>query len=117
MDGSSNESRSGAGLILISPEGHRIHFALRFDFHASNNEAEYEALIVRLKLAKEMKVESLEIYSDSQLFVYQVTNEYQERGEKVAAYLQKAKDLLSAFRAFKIRQVPREQNTQADALA
>ena len=65
MDGSSNEGGSGPGLILISPEGHRMHYALRFDFQPSNNEAEYEALIAGLKLAKEMKVEFLEIYSDS----------------------------------------------------
>ena len=54
-----------------------MHCALRFGFKASNNEAEYEALIVGLKLAREMKVESLEIYNDSQLIVYQVTDEYQ----------------------------------------
>ena len=69
MDGFSNEGGSGAGLILVSPEGHRMHCTLRFGFKASNNEAEYEALIARINLAKEMKVESLEIYSDSQLVV------------------------------------------------
>ena len=108
---------SGASLILISPEGHRMHSSLRFSFQASNNEAEYEALIIGLNLSKEMKVESLEIYSDTQLVMYKFTNEYQVRGEKMAAYLQKAKDLLSTFSSFTIRQVPREQNTQADALA
>ena len=77
MDGSSNERRSKAGLILVSPEGHRMHCALRFGFKASNNEVEYEALIAGLNLAKEMKVESLKIYSDSQLIVCQVTEEYQ----------------------------------------
>ena len=85
-----------------------MHYALRFGFQASNNKAKYEALIARLKLAKEMKVESLEIYSDSQLIVCQVTNEYQAWGEKMAAYLQKAKDFLSAFSSFKIQQVPKE---------
>ena len=77
MDGSSNEGGSRADLIVVSPEGHRMHCALRFVFKASNNEAEYEALIVGLKLAKEMKVESLEIYCDSQLVICQVTDEYQ----------------------------------------
>ena len=117
MDGSSNEGGLGASLILVSPEGHRMHCALSFGFKASNNEAKYEALIAGLKLAREMKVESLEIYSDSQLVFCQVTDEYQAQGEKIAAYLQKAKDLLSAFSYFKIQQVPRVQNTQADALA
>ena len=103
VDGSSNKGGSGAGLTLVSPEGYWMHCALRFGFKASNNLVEYEALITCLKLAREMKVESLEIYSDSQLVVCQVTDEYQARGEKVAAYLQKAKDLLNAFSSFKIR--------------
>ena len=59
-------------------------------------------LIVGLNLAKEMKVDSLEIYSDSQLVVCQVTNEYQARDEKMAAYLQKAKDILSALSSYTI---------------
>ncbi|PON44644.1 Ribonuclease H, partial [Parasponia andersonii] len=51
VDGSSNENRAGAGIVLISPKGHNIHYALRFKFPALNNEAEYEALIAGLKLA------------------------------------------------------------------
>ena len=56
VDGSSDDGGLGAGLILISPKGHRMNCALRFEFKASNNEAEYEALISGLELAKEMKV-------------------------------------------------------------
>ena len=94
-----------------------MHCALKFIFKAFNNEAEYEALMLSFKLAREMKVEFLEIYSDSQLVVCQVIDEYQARGEKMVAYLQKAKDLLSTFSSFKIQQAPRAQNTQLDALA
>ena len=53
MDGYSNEGTSGAGLILASLEGHQMHCALRFGFKASKYEAEYEALIAELNLAKE----------------------------------------------------------------
>ena len=56
MDGSSNEGGLGASLILVSPEKHWMHYALRFGFKVSNNEAEYEALIAGLNQAKEMKV-------------------------------------------------------------
>ena len=56
-------------MILVSPEGHQMHCALRLGFKALNNEAEYEVLIAGLKLVREMKVESLEVYSDSQLVV------------------------------------------------
>ena len=65
VDGSSNEGGLGASLILISPKVHRMHCALRFGFNTSNNEVEYEVLIAWLKLAREMKIESLEIYNDS----------------------------------------------------
>ena len=51
VDGASNECGAGDGIILISPEGHRIHSALRFKFNASNNEAEYEALFAGLRIA------------------------------------------------------------------
>ena len=74
MDRSSNEGGSGASLILVNPEGHQMHCALRFRFKSSNNEVEYEALIMGLNLTKEMKVESLEIHNDSQLVVCQITD-------------------------------------------
>ena len=89
-----------------------MHCTLRFKFKASNNEVEYEALIVGLNLAKEMTVESLEIYSDSQLVVCQVIDEYQVQGEKMVTYLQKAKDLLSTSSSYTIQQVSRAQNAK-----
>ena len=107
MDGSSKDGGSGTDLILVSPEGHRIHCALRFRFKSSNNEAECEALIVGLELAREMKVESLDIFSDSQLVVCQINDEYQAREEKMAAYLQKARELLGAFSSYTINQISR----------
>ncbi|PON60684.1 Ribonuclease H [Parasponia andersonii] len=87
IDGSSNENRAGAGLMLISPEGHNIHCALRFGFPASNNKAEYEALIAGLKLVQEMRVGMIKVYNDSKLVVCQVIGDYQARGGKMLAYL------------------------------
>ena len=52
IDGSSNEGGSGACLILVSPEGYRMHCTLRFGFKASNNKVEYEVLIMGLNLIK-----------------------------------------------------------------
>ena len=67
-NGSSNE-QAGAELMLISPNEHKIHCALCFEFKASNNETKYEALLVGLRLAREMKVDFITIYNDSQLVV------------------------------------------------
>ena len=72
VDGAANAQGSGAGLILTSLEGIDIEYALRFGFHTSKNEAEYEAVIAGLNLAHSLEVDRLEICSDSQLEVRQI---------------------------------------------
>ena len=57
VDDASNNNGSGAGMMLISPEGHKIHYALCFEFLMSNIEVEYRALITGLCLAKELQVQ------------------------------------------------------------
>ena len=69
MDDAFNDTRSGAGIMLISLEEHKLHCVFCFGFKESNNEAEYEALIVGLRLAKELQARNIQIYSDSQLVV------------------------------------------------
>ena len=117
VDGSSNDCGASAGLMLISPEGHKITCALRFGFKASNNEAEYEDLLAGLRLAKEMKAGYLQIFSILQLVVKQVTEEYQAQGEKMVAYLKSTQVLLKSFDKYNVIQVPRANNTYADALS
>ncbi|XP_024024059.1 uncharacterized protein K02A2.6-like [Morus notabilis] len=117
VDGASSENGSGAGVLLISPEGHKITSAVRFKFKASNNEAEYEALIAGLRLANQLKVERISVYSDSQLVVAQIKEEYQARGEKMGAYLRKVKEELVKYKNYEILQIPRAENANADALA
>ena len=82
VDGAANAQGSGAGLILTSPEGIDIKYALKFGFQASNNEAEYEAVIVGLNLTHSMEVDQLEVCSDSQLVVKQIEDTYEAKGEK-----------------------------------
>nr|GEV49842.1 hypothetical protein [Tanacetum cinerariifolium] len=60
-DGSSCVDGSGAGLILTNPEGVEFTYALRFQFAASNNEAEYEALVVGLRIATQMGVKNIQV--------------------------------------------------------
>ena len=76
MDDNSSDTGSGAGIMLISPEGHKINCTLLFGFKASNKEVEYEALIWGLCLAKELQACNIQIYSDSQLVVNQVNDIY-----------------------------------------
>ncbi|GKV50078.1 hypothetical protein SLEP1_g56795 [Rubroshorea leprosula] len=84
-DGSSNAAGSGAGIILISPKGETFECALKFNFEASNNRAEYEALLGGLRLAKAAGVEYLRIYSDSQLIGYELSQVRRSENLKVDA--------------------------------
>ena len=117
VDGAANAQGSGAGLILTSPDIIDIEYALRFGFRASNNEAEYEAVIAGLNLAHSMKVDQLEVCSDSQLVVKQIKDSYEARGEKMIIYLKKVRELLKKFVRVQIRHVPRVENSRANALA
>ena len=83
VDGAANAQGSGAGIILTSPDGIDIEYAIRFGFRASNNEAEYEAVIAGLNLAHSMEVDQLEVCTDSQLVVKQIEDSYEARGEKI----------------------------------
>ncbi|KAL5573490.1 hypothetical protein UlMin_023087 [Ulmus minor] len=115
VDGSSTETSSGAGIILVSPDGVKLSCAVRFKFKATNNQAEYEALLSGLRLAKKVSARHLTIYSDSQLVVSQVNSEFQAKGEKMASYLEKSKEAMNQFDMVSIIQVPRAENTNADA--
>ena len=91
--------------------------SLRFTFKASNNQAEYEALIAGILLAKEMGAKVLMAKSDSLLVTGQVTGEFQAKDLQMAAYLEYVQELRRSFVLFEVVHVPREQNARADLLA
>ena len=97
VDGATNAQGSRAGLILTSPEGIDIEYALRFGFQASNNEAEYEAVIVGLSLAHSLEIDQLEVCNDSQLVVRQIEDTYKAKNGRMILYLRKVRDLLKKF--------------------
>ncbi|KAK0580108.1 hypothetical protein LWI29_036450 [Acer saccharum] len=117
VDGSSSIKGSGLGLVLESPQGDILEQSIHCGFHATNNEAEYEALIAGLDLAKSLSVKIIKVRSDSQLVVRQVNGTYEARDQRMSAYLNKVKQLQSTFDEFSIEQIPRSENTRADALA
>ncbi|GJY36509.1 reverse transcriptase domain-containing protein [Tanacetum coccineum] len=116
-DGSSNADGSGAGLILTNLEGIEFTYALRFRFDATNNEAEYEALIAGLRIAEQMGVKNLQANVDSRLVVNQVNGAYVAKEADMIRYLEKVKALTCGFKAFTIKQIPRSENKKADALS
>ncbi|XP_059645862.1 uncharacterized protein LOC132288728 [Cornus florida] len=117
VDGSSNARACGAGLVIISPEGENLKYALRFGFRATNNEAEYEALIAGLKLTEALGVQQLKVFTDSQLIVGQVCEEYEAKDDKMKLYLHKVRCLIGRFKKFTITQIPRNENENTVALA
>lgn len=79
VNGSSCAKASGAGIILTGPGGLELEYALKFNFKASNNVAEYEALIAGLLMAADSGATDVNIFSDSQLVVNQVRGEFQAK--------------------------------------
>uniref|UniRef100_A0A2N9EA47 Uncharacterized protein n=1 Tax=Fagus sylvatica TaxID=28930 RepID=A0A2N9EA47_FAGSY len=117
VDGAANSRGSGLGIVLISPEGELLEQAVRLGFSASNNEAEYEALLYGLRAAKRLGADPLTIHCDSQLIVNQLTGEYMAKDERMIAYLDLARNLLKGFCKYNIERVGREHNGHADSLA
>ena len=103
-------------MILHSPEGDKIECMVCLDFPTTNNEAEYEALIAGLDLAKVAGAKNLVVYCDSQMVTSQVNGEYDCRNERMKKYLEQVKDRINNLRA-KFVQIPREENEHADQLA
>lgn len=116
-DRSSCAEGSGAGLILTSPDGTESTYALRFEFIATNNEAEYEAFLAGLRIATQMGVRNLEANVDSRLVANHVLGEYVAQEEHMIQYLDKTKSLIKIFDRFTIKQVPRGENRKAYALS
>jgi ribonuclease HI len=86
FNGSFMGPRAGAGVVLISHEGNRLHYAIHLHFPASNNVAEYEGLINSLHIAIELEATRLYAYADSKLVVDQVMKESNCESSLMDAY-------------------------------
>ncbi|XP_073133798.1 uncharacterized protein [Henckelia pumila] len=117
VDGSSTSTGSGAGIVVESPQGDKFQYAIKFLFPATNNEAEYEAFIMGIKLALSVGAKKLTIHSDSQLIVSQVNGNYEEKEDKMLEYLTQVNEFLSRLDSYDIKQIPRGENESADRLA
>ncbi|GKB22334.1 reverse transcriptase domain-containing protein [Tanacetum coccineum] len=116
-DGAASFDGFSAGLMLVDPEGKEYTYALRFGFETTNNKAEYEALLVGLRISQEMEITSLAIFVDSQLLVNQIKGTYVAKQPTTREYLQKTKESLKDFESYTIEHIRRNQNKKADALS
>jgi ribonuclease HI len=117
FDGSVMKEGAGVGLIFISPQGVRMEYMVRLHFPASNNAAEYEALINSLRIAVEIGIKHLKIRGDSELVARQVMKDKNSVDPKMAAYCQAVRDLEGKFHGLELHHVLRDYNKAANVLA
>ena len=104
-------------VVLLSLEGDKLKHKIRLQYQTTNNEAEYEALIKGLELAKSVEAESILVLGDSQLVIGQVNGTCEAKEERMKKYLNKVVRLVKKFKEVDFIQIPREKNMEADALA
>ena len=112
-----NQRRFGVGLVLISPEKITIEKYLRLGFSATNNETEYEALLVGMTMVQKMRGRTVKVFLNSRLVVGQVKGELEANDMRMQEYFSKVRHLQSSFESFNLLQIPRSRNTNADSLA
>ena len=83
VDGVANQRGSGMGLVLVSPEKFTIKKSLRLGFSATNNEAEYEALLEGVRMIQRIEGKAIKVFSDSRLVIGQVGEELEARDERM----------------------------------
>jgi ribonuclease HI len=117
LDGSSRKQGTGAGVVLLAPHGDQIKYMVHLDFKATNNMAEYEALLFGLSTALSLGVRQLLMKGDSQLIIKQVKGDCSCNDPQLAAYLLHAHKLKKDFEVLDLQHIPRAENAVADDLS
>lgn len=112
-----NPGPAGAGVRIEDARGRRVSEAARYLGEATNNVAEYRALILGLELARELGASEVELRADSELIIRQMTGEYRVRNVRLQELHRQAQALEQAFRSVGYVHIRREQNRAADRLA
>ena len=105
------------GLVLVSPENITIEKSLRLSFSTTNNEAEYEALLMGMMMVQKMRGKAVKVFLDSKLVVGQVRGDLEARDPRMQEYLCQIRSIQERFEVFDLSHIPRSGNTHADSLA
>ena len=118
-DGASkgNPGPAGAGWVLINDHDSTPVKECKFLGQATNNEAEYQALILGLQKALSCGIQEIRIHMDSELLVRQINGLYRVKNPRLAVFFRQVQDLLLKFSKYAIIHIPREQNREADRMA
>ncbi|XP_075649982.1 uncharacterized protein LOC142620504 [Castanea sativa] len=117
VDGASNTAGAGVGIVVITPEGLKLEHLFRLGFRASNNEAEYEALLTGLRVVMDLGAKEVEVYSNSLIVVNQGQGNFEAKDPQMIEYLRLVKQTVGNFSNVKIERVARGQNRHVDSLA
>jgi len=109
-----NPGPAGTG-VVIEFEGHKILFK-EFIGHATNNQAEYRAVILALEKAKDLEVSSIDFFMDSELICNQLKRIYKVKDQELGVLFIKAWNLMQEFKKVTFRHVMRGDNKEADRL-
>lgn len=111
-----NPGAAGCAAVLFDDNGELLNFSGEYHPHATNNFAEYSALVLGLKLASKTGVNNLSCFLDSELVVKQLKGEYKIKDENIKKFYTKIQTLIKDFDSVTFTHVPREQNKHADRL-
>jgi ribonuclease HI len=117
FDGALNLKGAGAGVLLISPQGEQLKYVLQIHYKASNNGAEYEALIHRLRIAVSLGIKRLLVFGDSKVVIEQVNKQWDCVKDTMDAYCAEIRKLEGHFEGIEFQHVPRNNNMAADVLS
>jgi len=119
IDGASrgNPGPAAAGFILIDSAGKQLQAKAFFLGQATNNVAEYTAIVKALEAIKQIGAKQIMVYSDSELLVKQINGEYKVKSEQIRPLFRQATDLLRELENWNVRHITREKNKYADKLA
>ena len=119
IDGASrgNPGEAGFGVYVTTPEGASVASLYGYLGRATNNVAEYQALLHALRYALERGAREVDVYSDSELLVLQLAGRYRVKHPGLQPLFREASELLARFARARVTHVPRERNREADALA
>jgi ribonuclease HI len=112
-----NPGEAGAGVVFKDASEEVVEKLSQYLGQATNNMAEYKALLLALKRAGELGATSLQVYSDSELLVHQINGRYRVRVPHLQKLCQEAIRLIRGFRSVNISHIPREKNAEADEQA
>lgn len=112
-----NPGQAGVGVVFYNEAGQELHTISRYLGTATNNQAEYKALLLALEYAVKEQSEKLQLYSDSELIVKQLKGEYRVKDKQLKELFLTARALIAKINNFSIEHLPREKNKRADQLA